>query len=115
VHLGRNVFGTDISIMARQLVSLQTKWTDPYLRSDVNSRKGIQNRSTRGLAGDRFVVQKRLIQFLKESQYYQGSRRSIILTLSGVSRQLRGTTSLLASWKKLTLSDTAWRDTDHAR
>jgi hypothetical protein len=56
MHFRRDIFSADVSIVTRELVSLQTKWTDPYLRSDIDVGKRVEDCSTGRLASDRFVI-----------------------------------------------------------
>jgi hypothetical protein len=56
MHFRRDIFSADVTIVTRKLVPLQTKWTDPYLCSDIDVGERVEDCSTGRLASDRFVI-----------------------------------------------------------
>jgi hypothetical protein len=101
MHFRGDIFSADVSIVTRELIPLQTEWTDPYLCSDIDVGERIEDCSTGWLASDRFVIQEGLVELLRIV-----SKLGLICvrqrpTLRGVSMRLTGTTSLFASCGRL--------------
>jgi hypothetical protein len=64
VHLRRNIFGTDICIVTRKGVSLETKRADPQLCADIDITERVENGSAWGLADNRLILEERLVELL---------------------------------------------------